>query len=151
MNSHEEVVGSPMSDVARLASWLRRWMLLVVVLLVAAAQLYRVTTQGQSSWKGGGFGMYAGFHPDHSDIWVWYGDDERPTRLARDLDPPETDVSDLLICAVLSTDICLERVHSGLGDSERITRMEIWELDFDPRNRALSRTLVAEFAPRGGG
>ena len=49
--------------------WVRRGVALVMTIW-AAGQLYVVQTRGLNSWRGGGFGMYAGFHPVQNDAWV---------------------------------------------------------------------------------
>ena len=42
----------------------------------AVFQLWMVHTQGLNSWRGGGFGMYAGFHPVQNDAWLRIDDQE---------------------------------------------------------------------------
>ena len=43
----------------------------------ATVQLITVQTTNLNSWRGGGFGMYAGFHPMHNTAWVDAGDESK--------------------------------------------------------------------------
>ena len=49
--------------------FLSRYGVMLLALIVAINQL-RLRDEGISSWKGGGFGMYADFHPVYTKVFV---------------------------------------------------------------------------------
>ncbi|MEM1068835.1 MAG: hypothetical protein AAGI63_08070 [Planctomycetota bacterium] len=57
--------------------WWTRGGVAIVMASWATVQLVYVQTQGLNSWRGGGFGMYGGFHPVQNDAWVTT--DEQPS------------------------------------------------------------------------
>ena len=56
----------------RQAPWFRfvsRYAVLILVLVVAGIHMW-YRTRGMNSWKGGGFGMYADYHPVHGKLFI---------------------------------------------------------------------------------
>ena len=110
--------------------FLSRYGVLAVVLLVAGVQLY-YRTQGLNSWKGGGFGMYADYHPVHGKLFV----------KARDpLKYPEGRDSDLLAkdlmfkAKVYNAPYYVEQLKLEylLLYGENAYQVQIWRPVFDP-------------------
>lgn len=131
--------------------FVRRWAVPAAACLVALLQLVQVLERRQSSWKGGGFGMYAGFHPNLAEIWAWPRDGSDPVRFTRSAHGPANTSAGLRLCTVRTTAACLEgRVPRDDDGVPLYERVELWERSFDLETRRLSRRLVAEFpaAPR---
>jgi hypothetical protein len=124
---------------------LRAFAVPIVMVCVAAFQLTRVHFDGQTSWRGGGFGMYAGFHPSFNDAWlVREGSDEalRYTQAKHDKLVPDA----ALIRPVLPhpNDRNLARALDSLPPEWRDgVRLEVWQLDFDPKALRLTRRRIA--------
>jgi hypothetical protein len=124
---------------------LRAFAVPIVMLCVAAFQLTRVHFDGQTSWRGGGFGMYAGFHPSYNDAWLVRessGEALRYTQAKHDKLVPDA----ALIRPVLPhpNERNLVRALDGLPPEWRDgVRLEVWQLDFDPKTLRLSRRLLA--------
>ena len=121
---------------------LRRYAVPVVMALVATWQIVRVHTQGLSSWRGGGFGMYARFHPRTNDLWLCHGDDcYRYTKYdgrADEFTPH------LRRCLTLTNEKTLRQALSWLPCSEEHTHsLSVYRLDFDPVKMTLSRKVLA--------
>lgn len=125
--------------------FVRRWAVLIAVCVVALLQLAQVLARRQSSWKGGGFGMYAGFHPNLAEIWAWPPDGSPPVRFTRSAQGPENTSAGLRLCTVRTTAACLEDRVPRDGDAPRYERLELWERSFDLDTRRLSRRLIATF------
>jgi hypothetical protein len=118
----------------------------VVMVCVAAFQLTRVHFDGQTSWRGGGFGMYAGFHPSYNDAWLvreTTGEALRYTQAQNEKLVPDR----ALIRPVLPHPNArnLHRALDRLPPEWRTgVRLEVWQLDFDPRTLRLTRRRLAE-------
>ncbi|HSM36571.1 MAG TPA: hypothetical protein VK837_09270 [Longimicrobiales bacterium] len=137
-----------MSRRAKPASTLRRWAVLVGVCGVALYQLTQVLPGHQSSWKGGGFGMYAGFHPNYAEIWAWPADGSNPVRFTRSARGPASTSRGLRLCAVRTTARCLEERMPLDGDQPRYRRLELWQRTFDVPTRRVGRRMIASY-PEG--
>jgi hypothetical protein len=130
-------------------SRLRAALPVLLLLTLALWQFTQVHSQGWNSWRGGGFGMYAGFHPHHGEAWVWFGDSPAPTRIVRHAITPTPLAGLLHTCLVQLTEACLERVQRRLPPTMPVDRIELWRLTFNPATRVLGRELVAAVgAPR---
>lgn len=67
----------------------RVWLAPICLCLVAAFHLYRVTTAGQTPWKGGGFGMFSTFDAENARFvraWVTTPEGPRPIELPSELE-----------------------------------------------------------------
>lgn len=124
---------------------LRAFAVPIVMVCVAAFQLTRVHFDGQTSWRGGGFGMYAGFHPSYNDAWLVRedsGEALRYTQAKHDKLVPD----EALIRPVLphpnerNLVRALDRLPPEWRDG---VRLEVWQLDFDPKTLRLSRRRLA--------
>lgn len=118
----------------------------IVMVCVATFQLFRVHFDGQTSWRGGGFGMYAGFHPSFNDAWLvrdGTGEALRYTQAKHEKMEPDAN----LIRPVLphpnhrNVDRVLDRLPSEWRDG---VRLEVWQLDFDPNTLRLTRRRLTE-------
>lgn len=87
--------------------------------------------------------MYAEFHPEHREAWVWL-DDGRSIRVSRHEDSPDLGASALQGCLVRANEGCLRRALERLPNADEIERLEVWRLSFDPGSTTLSRVLLAE-------
>lgn len=129
--------------------FVRRWAVFAGVCLVAIVQVSRVLAGRQSSWKGGGFGMYAGFHPNHAEIWAWPADGP-PVRFTRSALGPANTSRGLRECTVRTTVACLEERMPRDDGRPRYRRVELWERRFDPATGRLTRRPVLAY-PDGPG
>jgi hypothetical protein len=67
----------------------RVWLAPICLCLVAALHLWRVTTAGQTPWKGGGFGMFSTIDTEHARFVRAYGltvGGELPLLIPQDLE-----------------------------------------------------------------
>ena len=127
----------------------RRWRGFIVPLVlvaIAATQMVRVQFDGLNSWRGGGFGMYAGFHPSHNDAWLIRtdtGETYRYERTGRLSTGPFADLIEPNLTYV--NERRLERVFEQLPDDWRaVSVLQVWTLDFDPESGDLTRRLLVE-------
>lgn len=118
----------------------------LVLILIGAHQFYRVQLSRWNSWRGGGFGMYAGFHPAHTDAWLWLEEGRPPVRVATHEDSQELDPRGITDCTVRANEGCLRDALQGTGHGTRVRRIQIWRLSFDPSTGLLRRDLLAELA-----
>jgi len=125
--------------------FVRRWAVLAGVCLVAGLQLSQVLAGRQSSWKGGGFGMYAGFHPNYAEIWAWPADGSEPVRFTRAARGPAHTGSGLRLCTVRTTLECVERRIPRDGERPRYRRVELWQRSFHPATRTLTRAMILAY------
>jgi hypothetical protein len=141
-------VGAPESRIDRL----RGFVVPIVMVCVAAFQMVRVHFDGQTSWRGGGFGMYAGFHPSYNDAWLvrpGSGAALRATQTKHETMMPDA----ALIRPVLPhpNERNLNRALDTLPPEWRDgTRLEVWQLHFDPQTQRLTRRLLAAVSRPGG-
>ncbi len=66
-----------------MATWATGHLITVQITRASSAQTQEDSAQrgvGLSTWRGGGFGMYAGFHPVQNDAWVTASPDDPPQR-----------------------------------------------------------------------
>lgn len=67
----------------------RVWLAPICLCLVAALHLYRVSTAGQTPWKGGGFGMFSTFDAENARFvraWLLTEHGTRPIEIPSELD-----------------------------------------------------------------
>lgn len=67
----------------------RVWLAPICLCLVAALHLYRVSTAGQTPWKGGGFGMFSTFDAENARFvrgWLLTEQGTRPIEIPSELD-----------------------------------------------------------------
>ncbi|MEM1444750.1 MAG: hypothetical protein AAGF84_01735 [Planctomycetota bacterium] len=116
----------------------------LLMVLVAAGQLVAVHFDGLSSWRGGGFGMYAGFHPRHHDAWLFRADTGEAFRYEKSGEH-NTGPFVAAIRPVL-TYANPRRLDAVLGrlpeDWQGESRLEVWRLQFEPSTGLLTRRLV---------
>ncbi|MEN1681384.1 MAG: hypothetical protein AAGJ46_17515 [Planctomycetota bacterium] len=129
--------------------FLRNYSVATVMALVAATQLFVVQTQGLVSWRAGGFGMYASFHPRHHEAWVTTGDGGEPVRYTKYDAAADCEVYRAIRhCLTWPSNLRLDEALLGLPEELRqATRVRIYRLNFDPSSGVLSRKLLAE-SPR---
>jgi hypothetical protein len=125
--------------------FLRRWAVLAGVCLVASFQLAQVLSGRQSSWKGGGYGMYAGFHPNHAEIWAWPVDGSDPVRYTRSARGPANTSHGLRLCAVQTTARCLGERMPREDGIPLYRRIELWQRTFDVSTGRMGRRLIASY------
>lgn len=125
---------------------LRGYVAPLLLVLVAAHQYYRVHSANWNSWRGGGFGMYAGFHPAHSEAWLWRDNDEPPIRVER-LREGEPDTLGIQDCLVRVNAGCLSQAVHRMPRGAEVRRIEIWGLSFDSSSTVLRRERLVEFVP----
>ena len=122
----------------------QRWLVPLLLVAVASVQLARVSFGGQSRWRGGGFGMYAEFHPNKNQIWLRAlgRPDAPPGRLSESEGAPATRRA-VARCLRLRSQACLGELAATLPRGPAPQRLEIWQPAFDARAGALSRRRVA--------
>ncbi len=130
--------------------FIRRWAVLAGVCLVALLQFSQVVMGRQSSWKGGGFGMYAGFHPNFAEVWAWPADGTEPVRFTRAARGPANTSRGLRLCTVRTTLSCLEERMPRDGGVARYRRLQLWQRSFDPATRRLTRRLLLSYPAEAG-
>jgi hypothetical protein len=67
----------------------RVWLAPICLCLVAVLHLYRVTTAGQTAWKGGGFGMFSTFDAENARFvraFLLTEDGDRPIEIPAELE-----------------------------------------------------------------
>ncbi len=127
--------------------WLRRNVVISVLVLVALHQLVLVHTHGLTRWKGGGFGMYSDFHVHQRQVWL------------ATVTPPEADhavdASTRLArtrmraaarrCGRFANRACLEELatHGSAFDLGG-ARIQLWEFDMDVERSRFGRRLAME-------
>ncbi len=126
----------------------RAWLVPAVMVAVAATQLVRVHFDGLNSWRGGGFGMYAGFHPRHHDAWLIdtaTGEAFRYEKTGKHNTGPHAE----LIRPILThpsqrrVDEALASLPDGWKD---LGRLEVWRPTYDTSTGRLGRRLIATSA-----
>ncbi len=119
-----------------------RYLVPIVMAIVAAHQLYRVQVEDLVSWRGGGFGMYGSFHPRQHEIWVTHTDGRRQKFTKYDDD--DTDL--FRTVRSLLTWPNQARVDAAFvasnEDKVAIEDLEVYRLAFDPKSGVLSRKLL---------
>lgn len=131
--------------------FLRSYGVALLMVVVACHQFVRVQTQSLSSWRGGGFGMYASFHPRHHDVWVERSDTGEKRRYQK-YDPAEGDpVFDAVRwCLTWPNDVNTRVAVSDMPDGWRSTaRVRVYRLGYDPASSRLTRELVADSDRQG--
>lgn len=117
----------------------------LLLVVVASHQFYRVHADGLSSWRGGGFGMYGGYHPTQNDLW-WTstetGESVRYTK-KKGVATEDDRYRSLRPFLTYVNGPSLSRYFSNLPrEVQETTRVEIWQLDFDPTTGILGRRLL---------
>ncbi len=119
-----------------------RYLVPIVMAVVAAHQLYRVQVEDLVSWRGGGFGMYGSFHPRQHEIWVTHPDGRRQKFTKYDDD----DTKLFRTVRSLLTWPNQARVDAAFAASNQdevvIDDLEVYRLSFDPKSGVLSRQLL---------
>lgn len=126
-------------------AFVRKWAVLVGICVVALVQLSQVLAGNQSSWKGGGFGMYAGFHPNFAEIWAWPADGSEPVRYTRSARGPAYTSRGLRLCTVRTTRQCLESRMPRENGVPRYRHVELWQRSYDAESSTLTRTLLLSY------
>ena len=135
---------------------IRAYTIPVVMTLVACHHFYRVQAENLVSWRGGGFGMYASFHPRQHEVWIERSDSAPPERYAKYVGdtggvfyavrPTLTWPSDARIR--VAWDALEELGHPAEG-------VAVYRLAFDPKTCVLTRVRLArapsEESAGGGG
>lgn len=122
---------------ARLGS-ARKWASASLLVVVALAQFNAVLQEGQSRWRGGGFGMYADFHPNTRSVWL-RRDGGQLDRIA--IDGPCEEALERLRRRPDASQVAIAKRCLTLVGS-----LEVWALTFDPETGELSRRRLV-----GGG
>ena len=129
-------------------SWFRSHAIPCLLVLVAMHQFYRVQAEGLSSWRGGGFGMYAGFHPRHNEIWLIRTDSGASTRYVKHGGTQDHRRAALRPALTYVNESTLRRARNQLpGDEQAVSHLQVWQLDFDVQTMRLTRRLRADMAP----
>jgi len=132
------------------ASW-RVWVVPALLVVVAVHQFYRVHAEGLSSWRGGGFGMYAGFHPRQHDLWVYVAGEQVPRRYTKYGGPGDAVFESLRDSITYrNADDCRDRVSELRAAGVEVERVDLWRLSYDPSGRTLGRELVFRVDAGGG-
>ena len=116
----------------------------------ASGQLVVVQTQGLSSWRAGGFGMYASFPPVQRDAWVQSEGQEELQRFWQTgtYDPPGFDsVRPHLTFPRPGVREDALDAHAAAGHPRYA--VEITTLSFDVETRTLSHSPVLKVAATG--
>lgn len=74
--------------------------LLVLPLGVALFQVWFSNTSNLSRWKGGGFGMYTGMHPNNRSVWVKIEDGNGSHFLRVDAQPKDSSEKNGLVKSI---------------------------------------------------
>lgn len=127
-------------------NYIRNYGVAAVMVVVAMHQMFRVQTQDLSSWRGGGFGMYASFHPRHHDAWVTHRDTGESVRYQKYDDFTHSEYLAIRPVLTWPTDFQLARAVDRLPEEERTDmEVEIYRLDFDVETCVLKRKLLASW------
>ena len=119
----------------------RAYVVPAVMACVATTQLVLVHTRGLNSWRGGGFGMYARFHPRNNEAWFETGVTRtRFVKYDESAGPVESAVNWSLTMTNGSSADQLREVISARAEKQG--RISIYRLDFEPRTMKLTRELL---------
>ena len=131
-------------------TWLQKYGVALLMASVALHQLVRVQTQDLVSWRGGGFGMYASFHPRHHDAWVTRSESSEPTRYQKYEGPQDEIFHAVRTCLTWPSQDQADQAIAKLKPEirDQIT-LEVYRLEFDPERSIVSRKLLTQ-APRKG-
>ena len=116
--------------------------------IVALHQMYRVQIEGLCSWRGGGFGMYASFHPRHHELWVTNADTNQTVRYAKYDDNVSQQYRAVRPLLTWPTKTQAAQALARLPEEHEATTVSVYRLDFDPVDCVLKRKLMAK-APDG--
>ena len=115
----------------------------VLMASVATVQMAVVHTAGLNSWRGGGFGMYARFHPRNAEVWFEIGSTRQSfAKYDKNAGDQSTAVNWSLTLVNQSTATDLLNALSSGGKT--VERLAVYRLDFDADNMKLTRKLLAE-------
>ncbi|MEM6915551.1 MAG: hypothetical protein AAF491_03200 [Verrucomicrobiota bacterium] len=132
---------------------LRRYWVALLLLGVASHQFYRVHAEGLSSWRGGGFGMYGGYHPRQNDLWWTDLETGQSTRYTKKKGKATEDERYPSLRPFLTyvNGPALNHYFSQLPERvQETTRIEVWRPDFDPATGVLTRHLLISAGPAEG-
>jgi hypothetical protein len=139
-------VGSMNKDLAMkpAPAWIRGGVA-VLMAIWATGQMWVVHSRGLNSWRGGGFGMYAGFHPVQNDAWVWEQDQPVPQRYWKQSD------DDSELYRIVRPHLTFPRPHElqsdlrkRFADGKGGCRVAVTALRFDLDSLELSRTFLLD-------
>ena len=136
-------------------SWPRRWapaLPVVLLVLVAGAQMTLAHTSALSPWKGGGFGMFSTLDArPFRYVRVYVTAPERSEELA----VPGSLEDAAAAVAVLPTAAQLERFARAVAARERshgrpvdLVRVEVWREEFAAGSLAPSTRILRQWAHR---
>ncbi|MEO1572163.1 MAG: hypothetical protein AAFU51_12935 [Bacteroidota bacterium] len=137
------------SEPRRAPRWVR-WSVAAFMAVWASGQLVVVQTQGLSSWRAGGFGMYASFHPVQRDAWVQAEGQEELQRFWK------KGTYDVPVFEIVRPHLTFPRpgvlqdaldAHAAAGHPRYA--VEITTLSFDVETRTLSHSPVLKVAATG--
>jgi len=129
---------------------MRRYLIPIVLILVTLHQMVRVHPEGLSSWRGGGFGAYGGFHPRHNEAWILRKDNGEKRRYTKYAGTVDDYTARIRPCLTYTNERCVRAFLQSLPTEEaRHLRVEIWQLAFDPHTLRLSRRLLLEVEGEG--
>lgn len=133
-----------------LLRFLQRYGVPILLTTVAIHQFYRVHAEGLSSWRGGGFGMYGGFHPRHHDLWWIDLETGEKTRFTKEKGVATEDHRYPGVRPFLTyvNGPALKRYHESLPpEIQKKTVLQVWQLNFEPETGTVSRKLLISAGP----
>ena len=110
----------------------RRYVAPALLVLVAVLQVVRAHTHDQSSWSGGGFGMFATYENEDSRFvrtWAITAGGEEAVGLPAGLDREALEVRVVPTSARLRA--LAREVAERLGDEVMAVRVEVWGIRLD--------------------
>ena len=134
----------PSSGGSRLLLAVRRFLPVLILLVVAGWQMYRVQVDDLSPWKGGGFGMYSTVHFDDYQIWVEWRVPGRPASFVNMSRPATPESRAMALQALLFPN------EESLAEFKKTLplfagKIEVWRPYLDPETLEYTRELIAEY------
>lgn len=126
-------------EIGRYARGLSLYGTAALALMVAMGQLY-MRQKGLSSWKGGGFGMYAELHPVYTKLFIrTEGEQQRSGRADLTSEAYMLMEKAMIFPSNGMLEQLTEEVEQQTGVDELV--VEVWEPVFDVETRTLELQL----------
>ncbi len=110
--------------------------------LWACVQFYLVQFDGLSSWRGGGFGMYASFHPVQNRAWI-HSENQDPIVFSK------KDRAESNLLKIVRPHLTFRQVNalkSSINEIPARPHIEIFKLQFDMDSYKLEREKILDTA-----
>lgn len=119
----------------------------LLLVTVAMVQLWCIESDHLSRWRGGGFGMYAEYHPNLYQVWLAQGEQRR--RLGIQDDGACQVQPAVELCQRWRTEACLALVARCMrrpdNHHQGLTQLEIWAPRFHLARAVLVRQRIAAY------